>query len=186
MKDYYKTLQVDPEAEPEVIEGAYRRLANKYYPRTAESAASAEANARMAEINEAYEALRDKARRAEYDRMRISEKENKKTRPPTPKGKPRLEVWPPEVVIEDVDPEDGILTFSITLRQVGGTPYDPAVHKLYLNPAPPWDRARFQVLGQDADRPPMTIEIEADVSEIEMQEATSYSGELDVVVEVER
>jgi hypothetical protein len=85
-----------------------------------------------------------------------------------------------------VDPDDGILTFSITLRQVGGAPFDPAIHKLYLNPAPPWDMARFQVLGQDADRPPMTIEIEVDVSEIAMQEGTSYSGEFEVVVEAER
>ena len=30
--DAYKTLQVDPEAEDEVIQAAYRRLAQKYHP----------------------------------------------------------------------------------------------------------------------------------------------------------
>ena len=33
--DPYKTLQVDPEAEEEVIAAAYRRLARKYHPDTA-------------------------------------------------------------------------------------------------------------------------------------------------------
>jgi DnaJ-class molecular chaperone len=31
-KDYYKILQVDPSAEQEVIEAAYRRLARMYHP----------------------------------------------------------------------------------------------------------------------------------------------------------
>ena len=30
--DAYKVLQVDPEAEDEVIQAAYRRLARKYHP----------------------------------------------------------------------------------------------------------------------------------------------------------
>ena len=33
--DPYKILQVDPEAEDEVIAAAYRRLARKYHPDTA-------------------------------------------------------------------------------------------------------------------------------------------------------
>jgi DnaJ-class molecular chaperone len=32
LADPYKTLQVDPEAEDEVIAAAYRRLARKYHP----------------------------------------------------------------------------------------------------------------------------------------------------------
>ncbi len=32
VSDPYKVLQVDPEAEDEVIEAAYRRLARKYHP----------------------------------------------------------------------------------------------------------------------------------------------------------
>ena len=43
--DPYKTLQVDSEAEDEVIQAAYRRLARKYHPDLAETP---DAAARMA------------------------------------------------------------------------------------------------------------------------------------------
>jgi len=64
IKDYYQTLQVDPAAEQEVIEAAYRRLARKYHP---DANASQEATNRMQDINEAHLVLQDPARRAEYD-----------------------------------------------------------------------------------------------------------------------
>jgi curved DNA-binding protein CbpA len=68
--DPYKTLQVDPEAEDEVIQAAYRRLAQKYHPDvTGSGAASA---SRMAAINSAWETLRDPVRRRAYDRERRS------------------------------------------------------------------------------------------------------------------
>lgn len=63
---YYALLQVDPAAEPEVIESAYRRLARKYHP---DVNASPDAHARMRAINEAYRVLSDPARRAAYDRL---------------------------------------------------------------------------------------------------------------------
>lgn len=69
-RDYYRILQVDPAAEQEVIEAAYRRLARKYHP---DSNQSLDATRRMQEINEAYEVLRDPARRAEYDAERAAE-----------------------------------------------------------------------------------------------------------------
>jgi hypothetical protein len=65
--DYYRVLQVDPDAEPEVIAAAYRKLAAKYHPDVNPSAEAAE---RMREINVAYDVLGDAARRAEYDRAR--------------------------------------------------------------------------------------------------------------------
>ena len=65
--DAYKTLQVDPEAEDEVIQAAYRRLARKYHP---DSAPGAEAQARMAAINAAWERIGEPAARAAYDRAR--------------------------------------------------------------------------------------------------------------------
>ncbi|MDX2051993.1 MAG: DnaJ domain-containing protein [Polyangiaceae bacterium] len=63
----YKILQVDPSAEREVIEAAYRRLASKYHP---DKDPSPDATARMKELNGAYEVLKDPERRAEYDRQR--------------------------------------------------------------------------------------------------------------------
>ena len=65
--DPYKVLQVDPEAEDEVIAAAYRRLARKYHPDTA---AGAEAVGRMQGINAAWEVLGDPRRRAAHDRQR--------------------------------------------------------------------------------------------------------------------
>jgi curved DNA-binding protein CbpA len=65
--DHYKTLQVDPDAEPEVIQAAYRRLAQKYHP---DVAADPVVAARMAAINEAWAVLRDVEARARYDAER--------------------------------------------------------------------------------------------------------------------
>jgi curved DNA-binding protein CbpA len=65
--DPYKVLQVDPEAEDEVIEAAYRRLARKYHP---DVAAGDEARERMVRINQAWEMLKDPTRRAAVDRAR--------------------------------------------------------------------------------------------------------------------
>jgi curved DNA-binding protein CbpA len=66
--DPYKILQVDSEAEDEVIQAAYRRLAQKYHPDVA-GPAGAE---RMSAINTAWELLRDPNRRAAYDRERMA------------------------------------------------------------------------------------------------------------------
>lgn len=63
----YKILQVDPEAEPEVVEAAYRRLARKYHP---DVATGPDAQERMVMINQAWEILRDPVRRAAVDRAR--------------------------------------------------------------------------------------------------------------------
>jgi curved DNA-binding protein CbpA len=65
--DYYKTLQVDPEADPDVIGAAYRKLAQRYHPDITDDPT---ARARMAAINAAWEVLRDPAKRAAYDRDR--------------------------------------------------------------------------------------------------------------------
>jgi curved DNA-binding protein CbpA len=65
--DPYKVLQVDSEAEAEVIEAAYRRLARKYHP---DVAPGTEAEARMVALNRAWEVLRDPSRRAIVDEMR--------------------------------------------------------------------------------------------------------------------
>lgn len=66
-QDHYRVLQVDPDAEAEVISAAYRRLAAKYHPDVNHTPQAA---ARMREINVAYDVLGDSERRAEYDRAR--------------------------------------------------------------------------------------------------------------------
>lgn len=67
--DPYKVLQVDPEADPEVIQAAYRRLAQKYHP---DVDAGGEGAARMVALNAAWEILGDPSRRATLDRERAA------------------------------------------------------------------------------------------------------------------
>jgi hypothetical protein len=64
-RTYYQILQVDPAADPDVIEAAFRRLALKYHPDTS---TDSDAASRMREIIEARECLSDPARRRSYDR----------------------------------------------------------------------------------------------------------------------
>ena len=65
LPDLYRILQVDPSADPDVIDAVYRRLARKYHP---DVNPSFDANRQMQDINMAYEILGDPDRRAEYDR----------------------------------------------------------------------------------------------------------------------
>ncbi len=67
--DYYKTLQVQPDAEPEIIEATYRRLSRKYHP---DINPSSDANEMMVKLNEAYEVLSDPQKRATYDKLRAT------------------------------------------------------------------------------------------------------------------
>jgi len=69
LPDHYKVLQVDPEAEDEVIQAAYRRLAQKYHP---DVAPGADAAARMIAINTAWAVLREASTRAAYDADRAA------------------------------------------------------------------------------------------------------------------
>ena len=62
-KDYYKTLQVDPAAEPEVVKAAFERLARKYHPDVNKDPSATQ---RMMDINEAYEILGDTEKRKRY------------------------------------------------------------------------------------------------------------------------
>jgi curved DNA-binding protein CbpA len=61
-RDAYAVLQVDPGADLEVIQAAYRALAKRYHPEGREPDA-----AHMAEINRAYDEVRTHERRASYD-----------------------------------------------------------------------------------------------------------------------
>ena len=91
--DPYKVLQVDPEAEDEVIQAAYRRLARKYHPDLAETP---EAAARMAAINAAWEMIGDPASRAAYDRARATTpRPGVSATPATPAHRPSPPSAPP-------------------------------------------------------------------------------------------
>ena len=64
-RTFYQVLQVDQEAERDVIEAAFKRLALRYHP---DRSPSPEAQAKMRELLEARDILLDEVRRAAYDR----------------------------------------------------------------------------------------------------------------------
>jgi curved DNA-binding protein len=66
-KDYYEALGVEPGAGEAEIKAAYRRLARKYHPDVSKEKGAEE---KFKSVNEAYEVLRDKEKRAQYDQLR--------------------------------------------------------------------------------------------------------------------
>jgi DnaJ-class molecular chaperone len=61
-------LQVSPDAEPEVIDRAYRALSLKYHPDVTPESSREAAHRKMQRINLAYAVLGDPKRRNDYDR----------------------------------------------------------------------------------------------------------------------
>lgn len=66
-KNYYDILGVNESASEKEIKQAFRKLAKKYHPDA--NPDNPEAEAKFKEINEAYEVLSDKEKRAQYDRF---------------------------------------------------------------------------------------------------------------------
>ena len=66
-KDYYSILGVKPDATDAEIKSTYRRLARKFHPDVSKEG---DAEEKFKAVNEAYEALKDPARRKAYDQLR--------------------------------------------------------------------------------------------------------------------
>ena len=67
-RDYYRTLEVAPEATEDEIRRAYRRLALQWHPDR--NPGNTRAEERFKEISEAYAVLMDPAKRGAYDQAR--------------------------------------------------------------------------------------------------------------------
>jgi len=66
-RDYYETLGVAKDADPEAIKKAFRKLAMQHHPDKNPDDKSADH--KFKEINEAYDVLKDQQKRAAYDRF---------------------------------------------------------------------------------------------------------------------
>jgi hypothetical protein len=69
LKDYYRTLHVEPHSSPRAIKTAYRRLSKIYHP---DAAPKRDSNREMQDINEAYEVLSNPLLRLRYDFARAA------------------------------------------------------------------------------------------------------------------
>jgi len=78
-KDYYKILQVHPEAGEEVIKRAYKVLAIRYHPDKHKSDRGKWAAEKFKDLSEAYRVLSDPVKRREYDRRDHSEQSAEKS-----------------------------------------------------------------------------------------------------------
>ena len=72
-QDYYQTLGVSKNATEAEIKSAYRKLAKEYHPDHNQGNKNAEEKFKA--INEAYEVLKDKEKRARYDQLGSSYKQ---------------------------------------------------------------------------------------------------------------
>ena len=127
-KDYYKILQVDSSAEPEIIEAAFRRLARKYHPDVDRSPKATE---KMKEINTAHDVLSDLAKRRDYHQEWLRRQHKPPYEAPKPPPPPRPTPPPPpspaNIALSDfsISPQQAELgssvTVSVTATNRGGT-----------------------------------------------------------------
>ncbi len=78
-KDYYKVLGVERGASEDEIKKAFRKLARKHHPDVNKAP---DAAARMQDLNEANDVLRDPEKRAAYDRVGQGMRGGQEFRPP--------------------------------------------------------------------------------------------------------
>jgi hypothetical protein len=93
-RNHYQILNVAPDAEPVVIEAAYRALMKKYHPD--QSAHPAGEGPSASRINQAFATLRDAERRADYDRREWTKSQDIQlaaTRPPPTQRVSRVFGW---------------------------------------------------------------------------------------------
>jgi curved DNA-binding protein CbpA len=111
--DYYKILQVSPDADPAVIGSAFRSLMKKYHPDSSDPKDRARNEERAKEITEAHNVLKDPKEREAYDLRR-------KIRGPVSVGSAPIPSAEPSAVDlgEDVLDSEGIENNRLRFRNV--------------------------------------------------------------------
>ena len=71
--DYYETLQISANAEPDTVHRVYRLLAQRFHPDNAETGNEAQ----FRRLSEAYQVLSDPERRAKYDVVHVHQRQER-------------------------------------------------------------------------------------------------------------
>ncbi|HSS59894.1 MAG TPA: J domain-containing protein [Candidatus Limnocylindrales bacterium] len=159
-------LQVDPSADHDVIEAAYKRLALKYHPdRNSDDPRAAE---QMKRINEAFRVLGKPHLREDYDAR-------------TGARLPQLEISPAEVVLRAIDPAAREITFSVRLRQAAGPAFDRSKHQIDLALLPPWHHTDVHWHWSD-DTLPANVEFTLAFADGFLEPGQTMSGEIELIV----
>jgi curved DNA-binding protein CbpA len=162
----YRVLQVDPSAEPDVIEAAYKRLALRYHPDR--NAGDARAEEHMKRINEAFRVLGKADLRADYDAH-------------TGGRLPELEIDAAEIVLRSVDPKAREINFSVRLRHRAGPAFDPAIHRIDLALAAPWNQAEVH-WHWSQQRLPADVQFRLAFADGFLEAGRTLSGNIEVTV----
>lgn len=148
-EDYYEILQVHPSAEPEVIQAAYRKLAQKYHP---DVDPSPEATEKMKRLNVARDVLSDPEQRRRYDSDLLQRKGS------GPSGKPKPIIDPPQIVFGNVTP--GTMQRASFLIMNTGGPYSRITISNPSDTCTWLDIANWHSLST-TDELPLKVEIQA-------------------------
>ena len=102
-ENYYELLQVSPNADPEIIQAAYRRLILRYHP---DRNNEPNAGEMTQTLNDAYAILSDSDKRAAYDRALSTNAGIGQTRnPPEPEPEPEPQPQPGPQPRPEPEPE---------------------------------------------------------------------------------
>ncbi|MFA5064708.1 MAG: DnaJ domain-containing protein [Dehalococcoidia bacterium] len=148
-EDYYEILQVHHLAEPEVIEVAYKKLAQKYHPDLNKSTIALE---KMKKINIAHDVLSDHAKRRAYD---IDRQQSAKTSSGSLPEKPKPTVDPHHIEFINARPGE-VKKASFTIFNTGGQ-----YSKINISNPNTWLRVTSWRSLSTTDELPLKVNIEA-------------------------
>ena len=148
-EDYYEILQVHYLAEPEVIEAAYKKLAQKYHPDLNKSVGAVAA---MKKINVAHDVLSDPIKRRDYDTRR---QQYTKSSQNAPAGQPKPTIDPYHIEFKNVRPGE-VKRASFTVFNTGGQ-----YSKINISNPDTWLKVVAWHSLASTDELPLKVDIEA-------------------------